>query len=306
MAGYDPKKAAEYNRLIQQGVTPEAAIAQAGITYEEQGNYEINSIGTEETNRDYGRMSDIALPQNNTSGVNPASDPSQFPAYDDDGNLQPGFAINDENGGTYYRGFPSQDVGTALPVSNPYYGLTPTQLQDLGGADPTDPYIRARLGIPQTAAASTTGMSVAGLTTPTPAPPTTDTSVNPASDPSQFPAYDDDGNLQPGFAINDENGGTYYRGFPSQDVTNQPVNPASDPSQFPAYDDDGNLQPGFAINDENGGTYYRGFPSQDVVTALPVSNPYYGLTPTQLQDLGGADPTDPYIRARLGIPQVRS
>ena len=426
MAGYDPKKAAEYNKLIQQGVAPEAAIVQAGITYEESGNYEINSVGTSATNRDYGRMSDIAVPQNNTSGVNPASDPSQFPAYDDDGNLQPGFAINDENGGTYYRGFPSQDVGTALPVSNPYYGLTPTQLQDLGGADPTDPYIRARLGIPQlpgstlfatggfgtiktgvpaidsalgiigggitslfsnfsstigglfgpkptaTAVASTTGMSVAGLTTPTPTPPTTDTSVNPASDPSQFPAYDDDGNLQPGFAVNDENGGTYYRGFPSQDVTNQPVNPASDPSQFPAYDDDGNLQPGFAINDETGGTYYQGFerstdqsvnpasdPSQfpaydddgnlqpgfaindetggtyyqgferntdqpfqadldpeysyysvagltepEVSNPATVNDPYYGLTPTQLQDLGGADPTDPYIRARLGIPQL--
>ena len=380
MAGYDPKKAAEYNKLIQQGVAPEAAIVQAGITYEESGNYEINSVGTSATNRDYGRMSDIAVPQNNTSGVNPASDPSQFPAYDDDGNLQPGFAINDENGGTYYRGFPSQDVGTALPVSDPYYGLTPTQLQDLGGADPTDPYIRARLGIPQlpgstlfatggfgtiktgvpaidsalgiiggsitslfsnfsstigglfgpkptaTAVASTTGMSVAGLTTPTPTPPTTDTPVNPASDPSQFPAYDDDGNLQPGFAVNDETGGTYYQGF--ERSTDQPVNPASDPSQFPAYDDDGNLQPGFAINDETGGTYYQGFerntdqPFQadldpeysyysvagltepEVSNPATVNDPYYGLTPTQLQDLGGADPTDPYIRARLGIPQL--
>ena len=339
MAGYDPKKAAEYNRLIQQGVTPEAAIAQAGITYEEQGNYEINSIGTEETNRDYGRMSDIALPQNNTSGVNPASDPSQFPAYDDDGNLQPGFAINDENGGTYYRGFPSQDVGTALPVSNPYYGLTPTQLQDLGGADPTDPYIRARLGIPQlpgstlfatggfgtiktgvpaidsalgiigkiptlfsnftntvgglfgpkptaTAAASTTGMSVAGLTTPTPAPPTTDTSVNPASDPSQFPAYDDDGNLQPGFAINDEDGGTYYRGF--ERTFNNPLNPNEDPFEQSRYEAE------LAFNAQEPNEF----------AALTVNDPYYGLTSQQLQDLGGADPTDPYIRARLGIPQL--
>jgi hypothetical protein len=474
MAGYDPKKAAEYNRLIQQGVDPEAAIAQAGITYEEQGNYEINSIGTSATNRDYGKMSDIAVPQNNTSGVNPASDPSQFPAYDDNGFLQPGFAINNETGETYYQGFerntdqpvnpavdPSQfpaydDNGFLQPgfainnetgetyyqgvgpltqqnttsLNDPYYGLTSTQLQDLGGADPTDPYIRARLGIPQlpgstlaatpgfgtiktgvpaidsalgiigggftslfsnfsstigglfgskptaTAVASTTGMSVAGLTTPAPTPPTTDQPVNPASDPSQFPAYDDEGNLQPGFAVNDESGGTYYRGFPSQDVTNQPVNPASDPSQFPAYDDEGNLQPGFAVNDETGGTYYQGFerstdapvnpasdpsqfpayddegnlqpgfavndetggtyyqgfertynepldPNEDPfeqsryeaelaynaqepyeVAALPVDDPYYGLTPQQLQDLGGADPTDPYIRARLGIPQL--
>jgi hypothetical protein len=415
---------------------------------------------------------------NATSATNtqlsPASDPSQFPAYDDDGNLQPGFAINDENGGTYYRGFPSQDVGTALPVSDPYYGLTSTQLQDLGGADPTDPYIRARLGIPQlpgstlfatggfgtiktgvpaidsalgiigggitslfsnfsstigglfgpkptaSAAAATTGSGVAALTVPVTSPSTTQSSVNPASDPSQFPAYDDDGNLQPGFAINDETGDTYYQGFRSQDVTNRPVNPASDPSQFPAYDDDGNLQPGFAINDETGDTYYQGFRSQDVinrpvnpasdpsqfpaydddgnlqpgfaindetgdtyyqgfrsqdVTNRPVNpasdpsqfpayddegnlqpgfaindetgdtyyqgferntdqpfqadldpeysyysvagltqpevdnpanvnDPYYGLTSQQLQDLGGADPTDPYIRARLGIPQL--
>jgi len=561
MAGYDPKKAAEYNRLIQQGVNPEAAIAQAGITYEEQGNYEINSVGTSASNRDYGKMSGISIgqgkvagvdydkapadpaptqsqitrvsytetstetvsgggsttittgprlptaqsqeyaaagstkqveidefiknnpsnfarkrqglppltPEENqarnsqlnslqdqrsqlynqqtdaetpsaptitstpntttttqtvstqmsaskapvsfdqdeqlnqstelqlektttlanttssrNSGVRPQSDPSQFPAYDDEGNLQPGFKINDETGQTYYQGqspptrdvgvrpqsdpsqFPAYDdegnlqpgfkindetgqsyyagvgpntrdtpVGEAswpdygteyssptqtlsyadadqpLAVNNPYYGLNSTQLQDLGGADPTDPYIRARLGIPQlpgstlfatggfgtiktgvpaidsalgiigggitslfsnfsstigglfgakptaSAVASTTGMSVAGLTTPATTPPTKDTAVNPASDPSQFPAYDDDGNLQPGFAINDETGGTYYKGV-GPATTDTAVNPASDPSQFPAYDDDGNLQPGFKINDETGGTYYAG------------------------------------------------
>ena len=61
MAGYDPAKAAEYNRLIQQGVDPEAAIAQAGITYEEQGNYQINSVGTPDTNRDYGKMSALTI-----------------------------------------------------------------------------------------------------------------------------------------------------------------------------------------------------------------------------------------------------
>jgi len=43
-----------------------------------------------------------------------------------------------------------------------------------------------------------------GLTSPTP--------LNPAADPSQFPAFDDDGNLQPGFAINEETGEPFYRG----------------------------------------------------------------------------------------------
>jgi len=35
-----------------------------------------------------------------------------------------------------------------------------------------------------------------------------------------------------------------------------------------------------------------------------INDPLYGLTPEQIQLLGGADPTDPYIRARLGIPQL--
>jgi hypothetical protein len=395
MAGYDPNKAAEYNRLIQQGVAPEAAILQVGITYEERGNYEINSVGNTKTNNSYGKMSDIAIPKNNTSGVNPASDPSQFPAYDNDGNLEFGFKINEENGQPYYAGVgpatqdtpvnpaidPSQfpaydDEGTlrlgfaineengqpyyrgvgpptqqtagfdpnydefgdldaaaarqvestsASTVNDPYYGLSPTQLQDLGGADPTDPYIRARLGIPQlpgstlfatggfgtiktgvpaidsalgiigkipslfsnfantvgglfgpkptaTAVASTTGMSVAGLTTPTPTPPTTDTPVNPASDPSQFPAYDNEGNLEPGFAINEENGQPYYKGIePATQDT--PVNPASDPSQFPAYDNEGNLEPGFAINEEDGQPYYQGFERNTDQPVNPASDP---------------------------------
>jgi len=33
-------------------------------------------------------------------------------------------------------------------------------------------------------------------------------------------------------------------------------------------------------------------------------DPYYGLTPEQIEALGNADPTDPYIRSRLGIPQI--
>jgi hypothetical protein len=35
-----------------------------------------------------------------------------------------------------------------------------------------------------------------------------------------------------------------------------------------------------------------------------VLDPYYGLTAEQIKALGDADPTDPYIRARLGIPQI--
>jgi len=267
--------------------------------------------------------------------VNPASDPSQFPAYDDEGNLQPGFAINNETGDTYFQGFerttdrPFQadldpeyagysvagltepDVNNPANLNDPYYGLTPTQLQDLGGADPTDPYIRARLGIPQlpgSTLAPTPGFGtiktgvplidnalnfLGGLfgsrTQATPPPTPTAPAVAPASDPSQFPAYDDDGNLQPGFAINEETGQPYYQGFERN--TDQPVNPASDPSQFPAYDDDGNLQPGFAINEETGQPYFEGIgpPTSDSVQTLTEEETaaLFEDEPTQPELLGG-------------------
>jgi hypothetical protein len=267
--------------------------------------------------------------------VNPASDPSQFPAYDDEGNLQPGFAINNETGDTYFQGFerttdrPFQadldpeyagysvagltepDVNNPANLNDPYYGLTPTQLQDLGGADPTDPYIRARLGIPQlpgSTLAPTPGFGTiktgvplidnalnflgglfGGRTQATPPPTPSAPAVAPASDPSQFPAYDDDGNLQPGFAINEETGQPYYQGFERN--TDQPVNPASDPSQFPAYDDDGNLQPGFAINDETGQPYFEGIgpPTSDSVQTLTEEETaaLFEDEPTQPELLGG-------------------
>jgi len=138
MAGYDPQKAAEYNRLIQQGLTPEEAIIQSGITLEEQGNYEIDSDngsayygqmdaagGNNPVEQDFGdpyvfegqsTVPEIPTRQNS---VNPASNPGQFPAYDDDGNLQPGFAINDETGDTYYRGFGVTRDNPVNPTSDP-------------------------------------------------------------------------------------------------------------------------------------------------------------------------------------------
>jgi hypothetical protein len=39
-------------------------------------------------------------------------------------------------------------------------------------------------------------------------------------------------------------------------------------------------------------------------TPVKLNDPLSGLTPDQIKLLGGADPTDPYIRARLGIPQL--
>jgi hypothetical protein len=334
---------------------------------------------------------------------------------------------------------PNPAVTAAAQLNDPYAGLTPKQLQELGGADPTDPYIRARLGIPQlvgsilvvtagfgsiktgvkaldsalgiirglgvldtllgggagggqglsslftnfsstvgglfgskptaSAVASTTGTGVAGIEAPAATPateesvfdprqdvgenvfdpgqtfngPATEESVfdprqdvgenvfdpgqtfnGPATEESVFDPRQDVGEnvFDPGATFNGpateesvfdprqdvgENvfdPGQTFNGpateesvfDPRQDVgenvfdpgatfngpatKDTPVNPASDPSQFPAYDDDGNLQPGFRINDETGDTYYQGFARTDsavtksgTTTGLPVLTP---------------------------------
>jgi hypothetical protein len=113
-----------------------------------------------------------------------------------------------------------------------------------------------------------------------------DSAVKPASDPSQFPAYDDTGNLQPGFKINEETGQTYYAGVgPSTKDT--AVKPASDPSQFPAYDDNGNLQPGFKINEETGQTYYAGVSPPTPKAAVDANNSGEGFGNVYPDGFGG-------------------
>ena len=44
MAGYDPKKAAEYNKLRQQGLNDEAAFQQSGISNADADNYVVNDV----------------------------------------------------------------------------------------------------------------------------------------------------------------------------------------------------------------------------------------------------------------------
>ena len=56
MAGYDPKKAETYNKLIKQGLSEDAAQAQAGISDSEAINYVIDATGDPKTNPNYGTM----------------------------------------------------------------------------------------------------------------------------------------------------------------------------------------------------------------------------------------------------------
>ena len=232
MAGYDPKKAAEYNRLIQQGVAPEAAIAQSGITFEEQGNYEINAVGNSSTNNDYGKMSDIAVGQSKTSGISDSA-PSTSPA---------------------------PIVPQTESVFNP-------------AQDPTESVFDP-------------GQTYNG-------PASSESVFDPRQDPAES-VFD------PGQTYNGPASGESVFD-PRQDIgesvfdPGQTYNgPAASESVFDPRQDIGEsvFDPAAAV------------PNPEVAKAASVNNPYYGLTPTQLKDLGGADPTDPYIRARLGIPQL--
>ena len=63
---------------------------------------------------------------------------------------------------------------------------------------------------------------------------------------SNFPGYDDDGNLLPGYEL-DENEQPFFAGFGTVRTSAAEVNLAN----FPAYDDDGNLLPGYELDEDN-------------------------------------------------------
>ena len=168
--GYDPAKAAEFNKLILQGIPYDEAVIMADIPLNEIGNYSFDP----ETSV----LSQQEGPPDNQTPVNPASDPNtnvgaDTPRAERIGTVDAASDPNTNVGADTPREIPitesvfdpRQDVGenvfdpraatpnpavtVAAQLNDPYAGLTPKPLQDLGGADPTDPYSRARLGIPQ-------------------------------------------------------------------------------------------------------------------------------------------------------------
>jgi hypothetical protein len=102
--------------------------------------------------------------------------------------------------------------------------------------------------------------------------------------------------------------GTGNTGFFSSLLGPTTNGPAATAPSGVAYDDEGNLLPGYTTR-EDGTPVFLGGGFNDATgeyldKAAPIFDPYYGLSDAQLQALGNADPTDPYIRARLGIPQL--
>jgi hypothetical protein len=145
--GYNPAKAAEFNKLILQGIPYDEAVIMADIPLNEIGNYSFDP----ETSV----LSQQEGPPETQTPVNPASDPNTNVGADTPREVPITESVFDprqdvgENVFDPRAAAPNPAVTIAAQLNDPYAGLTPKQLQDLGGADPTDPYIRARLGIPQ-------------------------------------------------------------------------------------------------------------------------------------------------------------
>ena len=168
--GYNPAKAAEFNKLILQGIPYDEAVIMADIPLNEIGNYSFDP----ETSV----LSQQEGPPETQPLVNPANDPNtnvgaETTRLERLGNVDAASDPNTNVGADTPREIPvsesvfdpRQDVGESVfdpaaalpnpslisvaPINDPYAGLTSDQIRLLGGADPTDPYIRARLGIPQ-------------------------------------------------------------------------------------------------------------------------------------------------------------
>jgi hypothetical protein len=120
--GYNPAKAAEFNKLILQGIEYEEALILAEISLNEIGNYSFDPV-TSILSRQEG-------PPVEESVFDPRQDPGE--------NVFDPTAVST-----------TRSLILPAPINDPYAGLTADQIRLLGSADPTDPYIRARLGIPQ-------------------------------------------------------------------------------------------------------------------------------------------------------------
>ena len=224
---------------------------------------------------------------------------------------------------------PNPAVTAAAQINDPLAGLTPKQLQDLGGADPTDPYIRARLGIPQLPGSTlnvTSGFGFGNLTTNLPSIDNALGTIKSLFSGTLGGGTGGGSGLSSLFTNFSATVGGLFGGKPTAtataattgsgtaalvappepDVKQAAVNPASDPSQFPAYDDNGNLQPGFKINEETGQTYYAGVgPATTLAKVDATTTEGFGVQapvdPTTLEGFGVQATVDPTTLEGYGV-----
>jgi hypothetical protein len=147
--GYDPAKAAEFNNLILQGIEYDEALIMAEIPLDEIGNYSFDPETSILSRQEGPPVEESVFDPRQDPGENvfdPGTTYTGPPVEESvfDPRQDPGENVFDPTSVSTTRSLISP-----APVNDPYAGLTADQIRLLGSADPTDPYIRARLGIPQ-------------------------------------------------------------------------------------------------------------------------------------------------------------
>ena len=343
---YDAAKAAEYNKLIQQGLSEDQAFKQAGISDADLGNYQINLNGT---------LGPINLGQNKVAGV------------DYDVGTGTGETVNTRV--TTYSSYTSTSTeqvsggGSTTIVAN---RTVPTAASEAYASqanakqaeidqfikDNPSNFARKKQGLPplsdQEIIARQTQLDAlnseraqlynTSLDSRSSTPPTVYTEPNTTTTTETVTTgvaysresvnYNNDESLSQKTELQLETTTTTVN---SQSATDTSGDSAGYGSSYET-DERGTPLPTTASGGDSAG-YGSSYETDELGSPLPVysntgidyasgqggtdgvdfaytesaaafSDPYYGLTPEQLKALGGADPTDPYIRARLGIPQL--
>ena len=302
-AGYDPKKAAVFNQLRQQGVSEDAAIAQAGITDAEIENYAIGTngqlgafiIGFPASGRlvDNSQIRTVDYDEKADAPVS-SKTPTNYTTT----------STTTVSGGGTTTIIAGEDQPTAASRAfQPAIDTKQAEIEQFNRDNPSN-FARRKLGLPpltpeenqkrneQALALSQQKVELAnqqasamipGTPTVITEPNTTTTTVSTVTGTTSVntQVQSPDG---PDPVLNqqaDSNLRTNYSNYnepglfdPRQDVGESVFDPAA------------------------------ALPNPSLISAAPVNDPYAGLTSDQIRLLGGADPTDPYIRARLGIPQL--
>lgn len=160
------------------------------------------------------------------------------------GNGEISYNILDVDRGVQTRSFSSAEEANAYIASTGANGVSPA----VPASQTPTPSTTSPAAVPSDGTPAA-GTPAATATTPTPLTPQT---VNPV-------AYDDDGNLMPGFELDENNNPVFVGNGTAPTVYSPtPVPPSKAGPVGTPYDDDGNLNPGWTLDENNNPVYVGG------------------------------------------------
>ena len=302
-AGYDPKKAAVFNQLRQQGLSEDAAIAQAGITDAEIENYAIGMngqlgafiIGFPASGRlvnnsqiqtvDYDEKADAPVSSKTPTNYTTTS-------------------TTEVSGGGSITTIAGEDQPTvASRALQPAIDFKQAEIEQFNRDNPSN-FARRKLGLPpltpeenqkrneQVLALSQQKVELVNQQASAMLPGTPTIIVEPNTTTTIVSTVT--GTTSVNAQIQSPDGPDPVLNQQADLNLRTTYNTYNEPGLFDPRQDVGEsvFDPAAAL------------PNTSLISAAPINDPYAGLTSDQIRLLGGADPTDPYIRARLGIPQL--